>query len=71
VFFTNPTSNDLSATFRIYGLNKLDDGKFVNTAFTSGNEKVTVDHSVSAPNNIRMKLKGLQSGTMVFDISGK
>jgi len=71
VFFTNPTTSDLDATFRISGLNKLNDGKFVNTAFTNSNEKVKVDHSVSGPNNINMKLKGLQSGTMVFDISGK
>lgn len=71
VFFTNPTTSDVNATFRVYGLNKLNDGKFVDTAFTSGDEKVKVEHSASAPNNIDMKLKGLQSGTMVFDISGK
>jgi hypothetical protein len=71
VYFTNPTTKDVSATFRIYGLNKIDDGKFMGTAFTDSSEKITVDHSVSAPNSIAMKLKGLQSGTMVFDISGK
>jgi len=71
VFFTNPTTQNIDATFRVSGLPKINDGQFVKTAFTNSNEKVKVDHSVSAPNSISLKLQGLQSGTMVFDIPGK
>jgi hypothetical protein len=71
VYFTNPTTKDIDVTFRVSGLAKVNDGKFVNTAFTNANETAKVEHSTGAPNSISMKLKGLQSGTMVFDISGK
>ena len=71
VYFTNPTTKDIDVTFRVSGLPKINNGKFVDTAFTNGNQKVNVEHSTGAPNSITMKLKGLQSGTMVFDISGK
>jgi hypothetical protein len=67
VYFTNPTTQDVNVTFRLSGLPSIADGKFINTAFTNGNEKIKVDHSTGAPNSISMKLSGLQSGTMVFD----
>jgi|GEM_PF-831650 len=71
IYFTNPTERDVDVTFRPAGLPELSDGSYVKTAFTDSKTKIKVEHAKGALNNIALKLKGLETGTLVFDIPKK